>query len=133
MYSKPKPSQDTAFRIPENYSGNAFQGDSVSPSPPVVLPTEEPTVTDIAQTDPVPQEPLPAVALPEQEEELEPVMKKVSPFASLLPPRLIGSHGGLLGDIGVEELLIIGILILLSQSETDDDILLLLMLLLFYK
>ena len=55
-------------------------------------------------------------------------------LSALLPPRPNATHGGgILGDVGTEELLIIGIILLLSQNQSDDDILLLLLLLLFYK
>ena len=133
MYSKPKLNQEEAFHIPENYSGNAFQDDSTTPSIPVERPAEKPAVIldGTAQSQDATDDAL-AVFSPNGGK-AERILKKTSPFSSFLPPRLTGSHGGLLGDIGVEELLIIGILILLSQSETDDDILLLLMLLLFYK
>lgn len=132
MYSKPKTNQEASFRIPENYSGNAFQGDSSIPSLPVDsypepsedLPEEEQTREATAVT---------MAVLPPNKGNEEKSFSKASPFSSLLPPKVTGLRGGLLGDIGVEELLIIGILILLSQSEADDDILLLLMLLLFYK
>ena len=53
-------------------------------------------------------------------------------LTSLLPPKRSQSNG-LLSEIGLEELLIVGILILLSQNDADDDILWLLFLLLFYK
>ncbi len=129
MYIRQKPEDGSALRIPDNYSGNAFPGDTLTPSPPVELPKEAPS-EETAPTEPVSALP---VAAPTETKSETPAMKKVSPFSSFLPPRLFGTRGGLLGDIGVEELLIIGILILLSQSETDDDILLLLVLLLFYK
>lgn len=135
MYSKPKQNQDEPFRIPENYRGNAFHEDSVTPSAPTEpLPMSElPITTLTADTIEDKAEAAPTNAPVSSTEESISVSKNHSPFSALLPPRLLGSHGGLLGEIGVEELLIIGILILLSQSETDDDILLLLMLLLFYK
>ena len=133
MYVRPRAEgEGEGIRIPDNYSGNAFHGDSLTPAPPV-----EPITEDTAPTEQGgPDEPPRAVpeVLPEKEiKEHVPVMKKSSPFSSLLPPKIPGTREGLLGDVGIEELVIIGILILLSQSETDDDILLLLVLLLFYK
>ena len=123
MYTRQTPCEDGEIRIPENYRGNAFGGDSLTPIPPIEQPMEQ---TEEVQT-------LPAVSSPKEEITVAATPKKAFPFSSLLPPRCSENRGGLLGDIGVEELLIIGILILLSQSETDDDILLLLVLLLFYK
>lgn len=120
MYSKPK--SDEPLRIPENYSGNAFLNNEIKKDD-LSLAFQKP-----AQEEYVPQ---PAEALPVAIDEKK--TQTHTPAFSLLPPKISSSKGGLLGDIGVEELLIIGVLILLSQSETDDDILLLLMLLLFYK
>lgn len=131
MYTRPTPNGREELRIPENYSGNAFHGDTLTPVPPVELPPEPTPPDEEASVEAEP--PLPAVLPAEEKPKETPAMKKASPFSSLLPPKFAGGHGGLLGDIGVEELLIIGVLILLSQSETDDDILLLLVLLLFYK
>ena len=130
MYSKPPRRENEAIRIPENYSGSALYGDLFSPppfegesaeSPPK---KEPPTPEDLSSESISGAEATPPQSIP---------ALKHSPFASFLPPKIAGSKGGLLGDIGVEELLIIGVIILLSQSETDDDILLLLVLLLFYK
>ena len=131
MYTRSTPSGNDELRIPENYSGNAFHGDTMMPAPPVDPPSES-LMPPIEESVAVKEEALPAVVAADPPKDV-PVMKRTSPFSSLLPPRLLGSGGGLLGDIGIEELLIIGVLILLSQSETDDDILLLLVLLLFYK
>ncbi len=94
------------YRIPDNYHGNAF---------PPIAPEET-------------QTPEPPPAEPEKEPEAKPAVL----LSSLLPPKPSGL-GGILGNIGTEELLILGIILLLSGSETDDDILLLLILLLFYK
>ncbi len=132
MYIRPQSEDSGTIRIPDNYSGNAFPGDALTPSSPIELPTEgQPPVTK--DTIPENEETHPVILHTEEMPKEAPVMKKASPFSSLLPPKTKGTHGGLLGDIGIEEILIIGVLILLSQSETDDDILLLLVLLLFYK
>lgn len=130
MYIKPRLPQDESFRIPDNYSGNAFTGDSTVPSAPIepmplLVPLEEASAQEKQEA--------PITVLPASRDTNDNQTKKGSTLAALLPPKLSSPHGGLLGDVGVEELLIIGILILLSQSEADDDILLLLMLLLFYK
>lgn len=105
---------DEPYRIPENYRGNAFGGrhdvDEDEPMPP-------------------PSDPLP-LPIPEQPQKEE---KSGFALASLLPPMPQGLRGGLLGDIGSEELLLLGLFLLLSQNQADDDILLLLLLLLFYK
>lgn len=124
MYMKSSASDHNTYRIPENYSGNAFHGSDTEPTPPIILPPEpaEPTRSETAKEGSIP-----AVL------SLEASAPEHHPPSPLLPPRLDSKKCGLLGDVGLEELLIIGLLFLLSQSETDDDILLLLMLLLFYK
>ena len=127
MYSKPKPSQEEAFRIPDNYRGNAFTESSAVPQPPVDPVLSRPPEETVESE----REPTVTILPADTVRECPP--KKPSPMSAFLPPKLSSSHGGLLGDIGVEELLIVGILVLLSQSDADDDILLLLMLLLFYK
>lgn len=137
MYTRPRTTENEPLRIPENYSGNAFHSDSHSPSPPIEPPVE-PTDAEVPAAEEseasAASKALPvSVALTSESHEDTHITKKASPFSPLLPPRMLGGRGGLLGDIGIEELLIIGILILLSQSDTDDDILLLLVLLLFYK
>lgn len=137
MYTRPRTTENEPLRIPENYSGNAFHSDSHSPSPPIDIPTETPETesppTEESEAGTASKSLPVSVALTSESHEDTHITKKASPFSPLLPPRMIGGRGGLLGDIGIEELLIIGILILLSQSDTDDDILLLLVLLLFYK
>ncbi len=127
MYSKPKASQDEAFRIPDNYRGNAFTENSTVPIPPIEPVPPHPTEEAVEEANEPSVTILPAGIGDECHH------RKPSPMSAFLPPKLSSSHGGLLGDIGVEELLIVGILVLLSQSDADDDILLLLMLLLFYK
>ena len=121
MYSKSNYHNRNEIIIPENYRGNAFSGGLIS--------QEEPE-TDYSST----QEPLEAdVKQEEIKEEIIPVKAEPNSFfASLMPPK-VSKPSGILSNIGLEEILIIGVLILLSQSDTDDDILLLLFLLLFYK
>lgn len=119
--------EDTSFRIPDGYRGNAF---SPIPAPPVE-PEEidQPTAKEnvlTEQKDSRVEESLPAVAIPRAE------AKPPSPLAPLFPPKPTGVKS-ILGDIGLEELLILGVILLISQSETDDDVLLFLLLLLFYK
>ena len=147
MYSRSAfSSPDEPYRIPENYRGNAFHGDQTVPKPPIESSLNEqnsnkndvvPTPSDLPPhniTDP----PL-KTASEQQSVSASVPLKKEPPslLSSLLPPKPKGLHGGtnggILGDIGTEELLIIGIILLLSQNNSDDDILLLLLLLLFYK
>lgn len=124
MYSRSSTGRSEGYRIPEGYRGNAFSPPQAEPPFSDILPVPEEPVT---QTENIPnEESLPASLPPKNEP------KVPSPLAALLPPKPTGV-GGLLGDIGLEELLILGIILLLSQSETEDDILLFLILLLFYK
>lgn len=126
MYSRSKFSEEP-YHIPENYRGNAFHGSSVTPEIPIAPPRDpDPPVQEPSPEPPPPiEEPTPVSAPPKKE--------PPSLLASLLPPKPKGITGGILGDIGAEELLIIGVILLLSQNDSDDDILLLLLLLLFYK
>ena len=121
------------YRIPDNYHGNAFHSPNDQSNAPAF-----PQKTDAA---------CPMVAGEEQAVSHSPekecdqstaAQKKMPPslLSALLPPKpkgLLGGAGGILGDIGTEELLILGIILLLSQNNSDDDILLLLLLLLLYK
>ena len=123
--------QDEPYRIPENYSGNAFPEASDEPEPPMVIPSHDEAPLPDSPPDSPPEE------ASDSEETLPP--KESRPHAvhtflsSLLPPKPRGLHGGLLGNVGTEELLILGLLLLLSQNDSDDDVVLLLLLLLFYK
>ncbi len=115
MYSRSATERNKSdYRIPDNYRGNAF-------SPFVPQETIQ-TPESAEETELSPKEE------PAKEAETKPAVL----LSSLLPPKPSGL-GGILGNIGTEELLILGIILLLSGSETDDDILLLLILLLFYK
>ena len=122
MYTKSTHRDKSDIIIPENYSGNAF-----SPGRIVAEEVAKPSDGEIeeqqsAEKQDVPQETEAVAAKPQQS----------SLLSSLMPPKMSYS-GGILSNIGLEELLLVGILILLSQSDTDDDIILLLFLLLFYK
>ena len=135
MYTKAKPNGEEAYRIPENYRGNAFHNDTLTPQPPIHI-AEETTEDSLeAQETGIPEQAiLPAAsASVTVSSRGGSGPKHASPLSAFLPPRLCAEKSGILGDIGMEELLIIGILLLLSQSEADNDILLLLVLLLFYK
>lgn len=106
-------------RLPEHYSGVAF-----SPPAPVSAPipaTEEPPYC--AEGLPLPTPALP-VTPPSAEE-------KSSPPPTADPPAKTGE--GILGAIGREELLLLGIIFILAQRHEDDDTILLLLLLLLRK
>ncbi len=51
-------------------------------------------------------------------------------LSALMPPGFGSTHGG---ELGFEELLLTGLILLLSQSQRDSDIILMLALLLFYQ
>ena len=143
MYSRSNIPKEP-YHIPENYRGNAFHSGSTTPEIPVAPPLAPDPIPkeDISQATPsqesAPNEPA-AESAPLPKEENVPVSapsKKETPtfLSTLLPPKPKGfGGGGILGDVGAEDLLIIGIILLLSQNESDDDVLLLLLLLLFYK
>ena len=121
MYSKANYRDKDDIIIPENYRGNAFSGRIVAEQTPEV-PTEE--IPEAVSEEPgvTPKDPPVPATKPASN----------SFLSSLLPPK-VSNPSGILSNIGLEEMLIVGVLILLSQSDTDDDILLLLFLLLFYK
>ena len=119
------------IKVPENYSGNAFDKSKESTVP---LQSEEATesIENTATNDT-------AVASSDPESGVSYTEEDSVNVAGLndkkfkLPSFNFGfgklfSHG-----FGFEELLIIGLILLISQSDTDDDIILLLILLLFIK
>lgn len=144
MYSKfSTKKEDSAFQIPEHYSGCAFSPNNRS------QPKSQPTFLEVAKPSP-PHIPLPTepeenpspLSPPIMEEERKqadshdpPPSKETfkehapSPFASLfgnMGNAFPHSHG-----LGFEELLILGLILLLSRNEGDSDAILLLGLLLF--
>ena len=121
MYSKSNYRDRNEIIIPENYRGNAFSGGLISQEEPEadLSPTQEPHEANLEEEA-------------EKNEVIQTKAEHSSFLTSLMPPK-VSKPSGILSNIGLEELLIIGVLILLSQSDTDDDILLLLFLLLFYK
>ena len=125
MYAKPSYRANDDMIIPENYRGNAFRE----------LPQEEPPslngITPTSEALDCDEDASGANEACENAEKDE-ATPQGGLLASLLPPKVSRSNG-ILSNIGIEELLIIGVLILLSQSDADDDIMLLLFLLLFYK
>lgn len=108
MYTKPTPQEHNRIIIPDNYRGNAFNEekieDRIDDTPPIV---------EIKPEERKPSSPLPSL------------------LSSILPPRKTKSHG-IFQSVGIEELLIIGTIIVLFLSDSDEDIILLLFLLLFY-
>lgn len=126
MYSRSSSGRtDGGYRIPEGYRGNAFS--PISPPIEEPQPNPEPLEAEVPPAEATETETTLPVSLSPKSEP-----RGLSPLVSLLPPKPSGTKG-LLGDIGLEELLILGVILLVSQSETDDDILLFLILLLFYK
>ena len=106
-------------RLPEHYSGVAF-----SPPAPAPAPTPAPeSPTYCAEGLPLPTPSLPLT--PPCHEE------KCPPPPAADPPAGIGE--GILGAIGREELLLLGIIFILAQRHEDDDTILLLLLLLLRK
>jgi len=90
MYTRSRSDGDDTLRIPENYSGNAFHGDSLSPTPPIEpLLAESPPPQD-EPAHPVSEAPSAAMIVAEAASEETPAFKKSSPFSALLPPRLMG-------------------------------------------
>lgn len=123
------PDRDEPYRIPENYSGNAFAPppDAEEPQTPPKPPTPSPDAdepqalpTTVASDEAPPKKAPPSLALP-------------SFLSAWLPPKPRAFGGGSPTGIDTEELLLLGVILLLSQNNADDDIVLLLLLLLLYK
>ena len=100
--------------IPVNYSGNAFREDTADD------PSETVTESESSCDPKAVAEPSQAVAIVEREHH----EGGTGPF------RLFGSSSG---GIGLEELLILGLVFLISQNDAKDDLSFLLLLLLFIK
>ena len=123
MYAKPSFRSNDEVNIPENYRGNAFREISADIETPLQDGAIE--IIDEKECDVKMQEDLP-IEPPKKVQHQSPLL------AAIMPPK-VSKPNSLLSNIGIEELLIFGILLLLSQGDADDDILLLLFLLLFYK
>ncbi len=120
MYSRSQSGRADRIRLPEHYSGVAF--DRKHPGAPS-LPHER---TYCADGLPVPlPPPMDELTVPKPSD--GPDEKKSPP-----PPEKSVSEG-LLGAIGAEELLLLGIIFLLSQKQGEDDTILLLLLLLLRR
>lgn len=119
MYSRP-PSPMGRFprgvRVPENYSGNAFTSEKPQEPEPQEEQKREPPVIEasseaIEESDPS-----------KKKEEKRPAFKfDIGRFFS-------GNRG-----FGMEDFLIIALVLLLAQNDTDDDTLIFLILLLFIR
>ena len=106
-------------RLPEHYSGVAFS----PPVPVSVSPLGTEVPTYCAEGLPLPTPPIP---------DTPPCAKEKSPPPPTAdPPAKTGE--GILGTIGREELLLLGIIFILAQRHEDDDTILLLLLLLLRK
>lgn len=124
MYSRSQTGRGSGIRLPERYSGVAF--DRAHPdAPPALAAAPEPRQVEYcADGLPVPHHaPTPEPEAPPEHCTAE---KEPSPIESS-----IGE--GLLGAIGGEELLLLGIIFLLAQRQGEDDTILLLLLLLLRR
>lgn len=124
MYSKANFNSHPKIIIPENYRGNAFSEQSNDKEAMVSderLPTEDLSSENKSSE------------LQEENTSRTHSNSVQSSFLSSIIPPKVSNPTGILNNIGLEEMLIVGILILLFQSDSDDDVLLLLFLLLFYK
>lgn len=121
MYSRTQAGRSAGEspRLPEHYSGVAFPRSAPAPAP-APAPEAPPYCAEGL--------PLPTPALPV----IPPAAEEKSPPPPVAdPPAKIGE--GILGAIGREELLLLGIIYILAQRHEDDDTILLLLLLLLRK
>ena len=107
-----------SVRVPQNYSGNAFRAEDAPPpdagtsSEPERTEEKDETVESSTTAEMAVSKPLP------------------SPGFRLDVGRLFGRQGR---GFGVEELLILGLILLVASGESGDELLLLLLLLLFIE
>ena len=119
MYTRvPSGRMPRGMRVPENYSGNAFRPHEMPPPP--TPPPQEPPQKDLqpSEAPPLPEAP-PAEAPPAE----APPPEKPTLLGLRLP--FSGFH------LGVEELLLIGLILMIAQEGENDEIIWLLLLLLF--
>ncbi|MBQ8849698.1 MAG: hypothetical protein IJ011_05140 [Clostridia bacterium] len=122
MYARQTASGRSArgMNIPANYSGNAFASDTdeAIQNAPEYSEHDIPSVNeeDTAEVS----EPVSAKEIKENEKRTE-------------SAGLFQFFGGSSGGIGLEELLILGLVILISQNDTKDDLAFLLLILLFIR
>ena len=113
------------IQLPNNYSGNAFSTEPIDSTEPLQEP-DEPKAGE---------EPKEIRNQAESDKKEEPSLSTGKLFPSpgfrLDLGRLFRSDRG--AGLGMEDLLLIGLILLISQGETKDDLLLLLLLLLFIQ
>ena len=113
------------IQLPSNYSGNAF---STEPQEPIESSEESDALPHAGETE----EPKDKADTTEKgESSLSTGKLFPSPGFRLDLGRLFRSDRG--AGLGMEDLLLIGLVLLISQGETKDDLLLLLLLLLFIQ
>lgn len=115
MYSRSQRPARGEFRLPEHYSGVAFD----RAHPPVPHPPEA-CADGLPHMPDRPPQPPPAPEPPKKEKEKSPPCTEVK-------------DEGLFGGIGGEELLLLGVIFLLAQRPGEDDTILLLLLLLLRR
>ena len=113
------------IQLPNNYSGNAFSTEPQEPQEPPEYPIE---LQDSKETEEAKEK---AEATEKGEASLSTGKLFPSPGFRLDLGRLFRSDRG--AGLGMEDLLLIGLILLISQGETKDDLLLLLLLLLFIQ
>ena len=126
MYSRyPNYRFSGAMRVPENYSGNVFK-----PSESVDVSEESDTESTFDEVEAKGAE---EASLPAMSTEAENLERETKPASKgfKLPAFNFDIRSLFSGKFGIEELLIIGLILLISKNDTDDDIILLLALLLF--
>lgn len=121
MYSRSQHPTRGEFRLPEHYSGVAFdRAHPPSPRAPETCAEGLPHAPHRPAQESPP--PAPAPEPPKKEAETE-----------KSPPCTEVKGEGLFGGIGGEELLLLGIIFLLAQRPGEDDTILLLLLLLLQR
>lgn len=129
MYSRQQRNgrEEIAVELPRDYSGNAFSPFPPRREPPVCA-TEVPPCEERREVG----------CVPERKEECEECAVPICPEKECRceesrPPVLAGLGGFLGGNIGLEELLLLGVIFLIFTDESlrDSELLICLLLILF--
>ena len=135
MYTRvPSGRMPRGMRVPENYSGNAFRTLEAPPpprekihEPPIVFPEPPKEEKEEVEVEEAPHSPVADVAASNEPSDIS-VGAKPSLFGLRLTFLGLFHSSGL--HIGLEELLLIGLILMISQEGKNDDLVWLLILLL---
>lgn len=127
MYNSRPRNYNGGFAVPENYSGNAFQGEKKLQNE--IVEESENAPEGVGEVMTQKEEDNREDSIPAEDSEAETIqvgaMSRGTSRFGFNASRLFR------GGIGFEEILIIALILLISQSENNEDVIVLLALLLF--